>query len=120
MYLYFPLILEIGFICLAIWYTFPIIFLIIQVSSISFYFIIVILVAEWRVKLFRDEAKKENAYNQKSTDALINYETVKYFNAEDHEQDRYMSALQEYKHANIRISISLGLINNIHSSIISI
>jgi ATP-binding cassette subfamily B protein len=54
---------------------------------------------------------KDNAYVQKATDSLLNFETVKYFNAEDHERDRYMKALQEYKVENVATTNSMVVLN---------
>ncbi len=39
----------------------------------------------------------DQKYNQKATDSLLNFETVKYFNAETHEEARFEKALIQYK-----------------------
>ena len=54
---------------------------------------------------------KDNAYVQKATDSLLNFETVKYFNAEKHERDRYYTALNEYKVENVATTNSMALLN---------
>jgi ATP-binding cassette subfamily B protein len=43
------------------------------------------MINEWRSKYFKDKTMKDSGYNQKAIDSLINFETVKYFNAEEHE-----------------------------------
>ena len=48
-------------------------------------------------KYFKKLAMKDSEYNQKATDSQLNFETVKYFNAEDHEEARYLKALGKYK-----------------------
>ena len=50
----------------------------------------------------------------------MNFETVKYFNAEQHEEERYMKALQEYKLENIRVTKSLAFLNLSQSLIVTI
>lgn len=35
------------------------------------------------------QSKADNRYNQIATDSLLNFETVKYFNAEGHEATRF-------------------------------
>ena len=50
-------------------------------------------------------------YNQKATDGLLNFETVKYFNAEEHEGDRFEKALTHYKKVSIKLSLSLTGLN---------
>lgn len=53
----------------------------------------------------------DQSYNQKATDSLLNFETVKYFNAEKHEEDRFDKALSFYKDKNIEVSKSLVSLN---------
>ena len=57
------------------------------------YVLFTFLVTEWRAKFFKRMANKDSEYVQKATDSLLNFETVKYFNAEEHEQDRFITAL---------------------------
>ena len=40
------------------------------------------ITTEWRAKFFKVMTQKDAAYVQKATDSLLNFETVKYFNAE--------------------------------------
>jgi len=50
-------------------------------------------------------------YNQIATDSLLNFETVKYFNAEKHEEDRFEKSLGAYKEENIKVAKSLVSLN---------
>ena len=63
--------------------------------------------------------EQDNEFNQKSVDALLNFETVKYFNAEQHEERRYDEALKEYTVANTRTQQSLAILNAGQNLIIS-
>jgi len=49
--------------------------------------------------------------NTKAIDSLLNYETVKYFNNEQHEARRYDVALQRYEKAGVISRTSLSLLN---------
>ena len=49
-------------------------------------------------------SQKDSGYNQKAIDSLINFETVKYFNAEDHERNRFEKSLVDYKESQILLS----------------
>jgi len=120
MFLYLPLFLEVGFILALISVSFPLIIFQLQFACVVVYFISVTLISEWRVKLFEHEADTNNAFVQKATDSLMNYETVHYFNALEHESERYIGALKEYEKANIKVSISLVIINNVHTIIITV
>lgn len=51
---------------------------------------------------------------------MLNFETVKYFNAEKHEEERYMKALQEYKLENIAVTRSMVVLNMSQVSVVII
>jgi len=106
-----PMFLEIGLIIVSIGFIFPYHFFILVIACISVYLVITFYVTEWRAKYFRRMNIKDNAYVQKATDSLLNFETVKYFNAEQHEQERYFKALQEYKTENIATLNSMVILN---------
>jgi len=61
----------------------------------------------------------DNEFNQIATDSLLNFETVKYFNAEAHEKARYQEALTRYKKANIASRQTLSTLNIGQNFIIS-
>jgi ABC-type transport system involved in Fe-S cluster assembly fused permease/ATPase subunit len=58
-------------------------------------------------------------YVQKATDSLLNFETVKYFNAENHERDRFYKSLLAYKESTIIVSMSLVTLNVVQAICIS-
>lgn len=63
----------------------------------------------------------EDAKNtQVATDSLLNFETVKYFNAEDHEQERFYNALWQYKKSNVIVAFSMVALNMIQATMIAI
>ena len=64
-------------------------------------------------------ALADHNYNQKATDSLLNFETVKYFNAEFHEEKRFEKALIEYKKRIISVAISLVTLNIVQNFIIN-
>ena len=61
---------------------------------------------------------KESVYIQRATDSLLNFETVKYFNAEDHEEGRFASALDVYKDAALTVQKSLISLNLAQSFVV--
>lgn len=99
---------------------FPWYFFLIILVSIAAYIIDTFVVTEWRAKYFKTQNIKDQNYNQKATDALLNFETVKYFNAEQHEEERYMKALQDYKKENVKVSYSLVTLNLSQAAIIAL
>ena len=68
-------------------------------------------VTEWRVKLRRKMNEQDTDANQKAIDSLLNYETVKYFSAEDREARRYDTAMAGYESAALKTSYSLAFLN---------
>jgi ABC-type transport system involved in Fe-S cluster assembly fused permease/ATPase subunit len=72
---------------------------------------VTIKITLWR-KQFRAETNKhDNEFHDRATDSLINYETVKYFNAEQYEADRYCGAVGNYQKYSINVQYSLSLLN---------
>ncbi len=68
-------------------------------------------VTEWRVKLRRDMNEHDTDANQKAIDSLLNFETVKYFGAENREALRYDKAMSEYEKFALKTSYSLAFLN---------
>ena len=84
------------------WITFSTFFIFIMVTYIG---------TEWRAKYFKELNKRDSSYVQKASDSLLNFETVKYFNAEDHEQRRFQVPLLAYKDANVKVTKSMVTVN---------
>jgi ATP-binding cassette subfamily B protein len=78
---------------------------------IALYVAFTFKVTEWRVKLRREMNDQDTDANQKAIDSLLNYETVKYFGAEDREAARYDVAMAGYERAAVRTSYSLSFLN---------
>ncbi|MFN3661719.1 ABCB family ABC transporter ATP-binding protein/permease, partial [Yoonia sp.] len=65
----------------------------------------------WRVKIRKIMNDQDTDANQKAIDSLLNFETVKYFGAEQWEADRYDRAMAQYENAAIRTNYSLAFLN---------
>jgi len=68
-------------------------------------------VTQWRMGIRRHMNELESASSSRAIDALLNYETVKYFNNEAFEAARYDEALQRLRRARVRTQASLSLLN---------
>lgn len=68
-------------------------------------------ITEWRTKLREQMNRLDGQALSRAVDSLLNYETVKYFNAEAREEARYAQATQAYAAAAIKSENSLGLLN---------
>lgn len=89
-------------------------------GAMLLYLLATLIATEWRAKFFKVMTQKDAAYVQKATDSLLNFETVKYFNAESHEQRRFQVALMEYKKANVVVAKSLVGLNMSQATIIAL
>ena len=78
-----------------------------------------VTVTEWRTGYRRAMNEQDSKANTKALDALINYETVKYFSNESFEQARYDDNLQRLEKASIKSQGSLSLLNLGQSLIIA-
>ncbi|MFT5343982.1 MAG: ABC-type transport system involved in Fe-S cluster assembly fused permease/ATPase subunit, partial [Paracoccaceae bacterium] len=86
-------------------------YLLIVAGTIGLYFWFTFAVTEWRVQLRREMNKQDTDANQKAIDSLLNYETVKYFGAEQREVDRYDISMRKYQAAALKTAYSLAFLN---------
>lgn len=82
------------------------------VTVITFWYIyLTIKMAQWRADIRRQMVNADREEDAVKNDSMISYETVKYFNAERYEFERYRKAVKKYQYAEYRVSISLNLMN---------
>ncbi len=74
-------------------------------------------ITEWRTKLRREMNDLDGKALHRAVDSLLNFETVKYFNAEQREEARYAQAARAYAEAAIKSENSVGLLNMAQSVI---
>ncbi|CAG5135636.1 unnamed protein product, partial [Candidula unifasciata] len=113
-YLVFQILPTIADILIAVVYfvtVFNYLFGLIVFVSMALYLVATITVTEWRTKFRRQMNLKDNEANTKAVDSLLNFETVKYYEASDWERDRYHKALLEYQKAEWSSNASLNLLN---------
>ena len=106
-----PTLVEIVFVCAIFWLLFEWHFSIAAFVTISGYVAYTILVTEWRTQFRRLMNEYDKHANTRAVDSLLNYETVKYFNAEDYEKRRYDEAMRKYEDSAVRNRTSLSLLN---------
>ncbi len=106
-----PLIVELTLIALVLAVVFDIWYLAVVVVTIALYVWFTFKVTEWRVKIRKEMNDQDTDANQKAIDSLLNFETVKYFGAEDREASRYDSSMERYVAAALKTSYSLAFLN---------
>ena len=86
-------------------------FAMIAIVIVVLYVAFTVITTEWRLKFRREMNRQDNEAAAKAVDSLLNYETVKYFSAEEFETSRYDAAMAGYMHAAIRSRTSLSTVN---------
>ncbi len=83
----------------------------VAICTVVVYFWFTAASTEWRLKFRREMNAKDTEANTKAVDSLLNYETVKYFNNEDFEAERYNRTMKGYQDAAVRSNVSLAVVN---------
>jgi ABC-type transport system involved in Fe-S cluster assembly fused permease/ATPase subunit len=106
-----PLVLELLLTLGVLFWLFDVWYMLVVAVTIVLYVWFTFAVTEWRVKIRKQMNDQDTDANQKAIDSLLNYETVKYFNAEEREARRYDRAMAGYEEAAVRTNNSLALLN---------
>ena len=69
------------------------------------------IATEWRIEIRRKMNESDTDANTKAIDSLLNYETVKYFSAEEREAARYDRSMERYERASVKTYTSLAVLN---------
>src|SRR5207342_423163 len=75
---------------------------------------------EWRIGIRRKMNDSDTDANVKAVDSLLNYETVKYFTAEERESRRYDRSMERYEEASVQAYVSLAVLNAGQATIFAI
>ncbi len=114
-----PLIIELGLVLIILASVFGFWYLAVVSLVIGVYVWFTFKVSEMRVRIRRRMNERDTDANQKAVDSLLNFETVKYFNAEEREAARYDDSMRGYEKAAVQTGISLAWLNFGQSFLIS-
>ncbi|KAI3902217.1 hypothetical protein MKW92_028796 [Papaver armeniacum] len=106
-----PTILEISMVAGILAYKFGAPFAWITSLSVAAYIAFTLSVTQWRTKFRQVMNKADNDASSRAIDSLVNYETVKYFNNEEFEAEKYDEFLKKYEDAALKTSSSLAFLN---------
>ncbi|KAF2875949.1 hypothetical protein BDV95DRAFT_484973 [Massariosphaeria phaeospora] len=82
------------------------------ISVVTFWYIyLTIRMAQWRAEIRREMVNADREEDAVKNDSMVSYETVKYFNAEAYEFNRYREAVKKYQTAEYQVLFSLNLMN---------
>lgn len=111
LYTVFPTLIEVGLVLSLLAVRFDAGFAWITVAALIAYISFTVVVTEWRTTFRRQMNELDSNAHSRAIDALLNYETVKYFNNEDFEAQRYDENLRRYRQAAIKSQRTLSLLN---------
>ncbi|QEL55151.1 ABCB family ABC transporter ATP-binding protein/permease [Chromobacterium paludis] len=114
-----PTLLEIGMVTVILLHRYAWEFAAVTLGTIGIYIAFTLLVTEWRTVYRRTMNDLDSKANSKAIDALLNYETVKYFNNEEYESKRYDRNLEAWEASAIKNQVSLSLLNAGQAAIIA-
>jgi ATP-binding cassette, subfamily B, heavy metal transporter len=111
LYSIFPTLIEVTMVLMLLGTKFDMGYVWITLAALVFYVTFTVKVTEWRTQFRREMNELESASQTRAIDSLLNFETVKYFNNEAFETERYNAALEKLRLARIKSQTTLSMLN---------
>ena len=89
-------------------------------STVILYIGFTLAVTEWRMHYRHEMNALDSSANGRAMDSLMNYETVKYFNNDEHEINRYRNTMGQWEDAAVNSQNTMSLLNFGQGAIIAI
>jgi ATP-binding cassette, subfamily B, heavy metal transporter len=106
-----PTVIELALIVAVLLYQFDWRYVAVILVTVAVYMVFTYQATEWRIGIRRNMNESDSDANTKAIDSLLNYETVKYFNAEAREARRYDRSMERYEGASVKAYTSLAVLN---------
>jgi ATP-binding cassette, subfamily B, heavy metal transporter len=106
-----PTIIEFTLIIGVLLYQFDWRYVVVVLVTVALYMTYTYYATEWRIGIRRKMNDSDSDANTKAVDSLLNYETVKYFSAEEREARRYDKSMERYEAASVNSYVSLAVLN---------
>ncbi|MFT8245986.1 ABCB family ABC transporter ATP-binding protein/permease [Roseomonas sp. BN140053] len=115
-----PTLFEILLVAGILWKLFSFSFAAVTLVTIGLYITFTLMFTDWRLRFRREMNSTDQEANTKAVDSLLNFETVKYFGNEAHEERRYDSSLERYERAYVRSEVTLNALNMGQAAVIAV
>ena len=115
-----PTIIELALIVVVLLYQFDWRYVVVILGVVALYMAYTYKATEWRINIRRRMNDSDTDANVKAVDSLLNYETVKYFVAEEREARRYDRSMARYEQASVQAYVSLAVLNAGQATIFTI
>src|SRR5712675_522928 len=106
-----PTIVEVSLLMAVLLWQFDWRYVLATMITVVIYMYYTYVATEWRIEIRRRMNDSDTEANTKAIDSLLNYETVKYFSAEQREATRYDHSMEHYERASVKTYTSLAVLN---------
>jgi ABC-type transport system involved in Fe-S cluster assembly fused permease/ATPase subunit len=106
-----PTAVEFVLILVVLFFQFDITYVLVVLGMILVYLVFTFVATNWRMSIRRSMNESDTDANTKAIDSLLNYETVKYFGAEEREAQRYDRSMARYESMSVKTYTSLTVLN---------
>src|SRR5882757_1415554 len=106
-----PTIVEVGLLMGVLLWQFDWRYVLATMTTVVIFMSFTYYATEWRIGIRRKMNDSDTEANTKAIDSLLNYETVKYFGAEEREASRYDHSMERFEKASVKTYTSLALLN---------
>ncbi len=115
-----PTLTEFVLVAVILFSQYDVEFALITFGTVIIYLIYTMALTEWRMHFRHEMNAYDSEANSRAIDGLINYETVKYFNNEAYEVNRYNETLEKWEDCAVKSTSSMSLLNFGQGSIIAV
>jgi ABC-type transport system involved in Fe-S cluster assembly fused permease/ATPase subunit len=106
-----PTIVEVSLLMAVLLWKFDWRYVLVTMITVVVFMYYTYIATEWRIEIRRKMNDSDTEANTKAIDSLLNYETVKYFSAEEREATRYDRSMERYEKASVKTYTSLAVLN---------
>jgi ABC-type transport system involved in Fe-S cluster assembly fused permease/ATPase subunit len=106
-----PTVVEVSLLMGVLLWQFDWRYVLATLITVVIFMVFTYVATEWRISIRRRMNDSDTEANTKAIDSLLNYETVKYFGAEEREAARYDRSMERYERASVKTYTSLALLN---------
>ncbi|MDQ6435133.1 ABC transporter ATP-binding protein/permease [Mesorhizobium sp. LHD-90] len=106
-----PTVLEFALTAVIFAVAYGWIYVVVVAVTVALYTWFTVWASDWRIAIRREMNDSDTDANTKAIDSLLNYETVKYFNNEHMEAQRFDRSMARYEVAATKTWTSLGWLN---------
>ncbi|OGB03927.1 MAG: metal ABC transporter permease [Burkholderiales bacterium RIFCSPLOWO2_12_FULL_64_99] len=115
-----PTLIEVTLVLTLLATKYDMVFAWITLTALGVYITFTVTVTHWRTRFRREMNELDSKAHTRAVDSLLNYETVKYFNNEGFETQRYDESLDRLRQASLKSQRSLSLLNTGQQTIIAV